>query len=220
MKLYFSPLACSLATRIALYEAGVDAAYVQVDSKTKKTEDGRDFTAIHSLGLVPVLEIEPGEVLTENAAILQYVAERYPEAGLAPDDPAGKTRLRQILSFISTELHKGLFAPLLDKTAHPEVIAYIRKRVDSRMNWLEQRLTGRQFLLDRFSVADGYLYTVLNWSLVTDVDLKNWPAVHAYHEGIQKRPSVARAFAEERALYLQELAQRNAPAPAVSAATT
>lgn len=219
MKLYFSPLACSLATRIAFYEAGVDATYVQVDSKTKKTEDGRDFMAIHSLGLVPVLEIEPGEILTENSAILQYVAERYPEAGLAPGDAGGKTRLQQILSFVSTELHKGLFAPLLDKTAHPEVTTYIRKRADSRLNWLEHRLTGRQFLLDRFSVADGYLYTVLNWSLVTNVDLKNWPAIHAYHESIQKRPSVARAFAEERALYFEELARRNAPTPAVLPAT-
>ena len=218
MKLYFSPLACSLATRIAFYEAGADATYVQVDSKTKKTEDGKDFLTINSLGLVPALEIEPGEVLTENAAILQFVAARYPEARLAPDDPSGKMRLQQILSFISTELHRGLFAPLLDKTLHPEVTAYIRKRADSRLSWLERRLAGREFLLDRFSVADGYLYAVLNWALAIGDDLKNWPSIHAYHSSIHQRPNVARAFSEELALYREELARQNAPAPAWTAA--
>jgi glutathione S-transferase len=219
MKLYFSPLACSLATRIALYEAGAHATYVQVDSKTKKTEDGKDFLSINSLGLVPVLEIEPGELLTENAAILQFVAARYPEARLAPDDLPGRTRLQQALSFVSTELHKGLFATLLDKTAHPEVIAYVRKRADSRLGWLERRLAGRDFLLDRFSVADGYLYTVLNWSLATGGDLKNWPALQAYHANIQQRPSVARAFSEELALYRRELEQQNASKAATATAT-
>ena len=217
MKLYFSPLACSLATRIAFYEAGADATYVQVDGKTKRTEDGKDFLTINSLGLVPVLEIEPGELLTENAAILQLVAARYPEARLAPDDPSGRMRLHQILSFIGTELHKGLFAPLLDKTIHPEVTAYIRKRADSRLGWLERRLAGREFLLERFSVADGYLYTVLNWSLATGDDLKKLPSIHAYHAKIQERPNVARAFSEELALYRREHAQQNAPAAAAAA---
>src|SRR5262249_30087315 len=106
MKLYFSPLACSLATRVALYEAGADAQYVEVDPKTKTTEDGRDYRAVHALGLVPALDLGDGEVLTENAAVLQYVAERFPDAGLAPRDARGRARLQQLLCFIGTELHK------------------------------------------------------------------------------------------------------------------
>jgi glutathione S-transferase len=218
MKLYFSPLACSLATRIALYEAGATATYVRVDGKTKKTEDGRDFSTINSLGLVPVLETEPGEVLTENAAILQFLAASYPEARLAPDDLAGRTHLQQILSFIGTELHKGLFGTLLDKTAHPEVHAHVRKKADSRLGWLDRRLAGREFVLDRFSVADGYLYTVLNWALATGYDLKNWPSLHAYHAHIRQRPSVARAFSEELQMYMQEHEQQKSPEPATAAA--
>ena len=87
MKLYFSPLACSLATRIALYEAGADATFVEVDLKTKRTQDGVDFRTIHALGLVPALAMGNGEILTENAAILQYVADQFPDSGLAPRDP-------------------------------------------------------------------------------------------------------------------------------------
>lgn len=205
MKLYFSPLACSLATRIALYEAGAEASYVEVDPKTKRTEEGADFRAIHPLGLVPALEIEGGEILTENAAVLQLIAERFPDAELAPRDPLGRARLQQWLCFIGTELHKAVYVPLLDEAAPAQVKAYALARADARLGWVAQRLEGREFLLDRFSVADAYLFTVLTWSSVTPVDLKTWPALPAYHARLQARPSVARAFAEERARYVREL---------------
>ncbi|WP_437683548.1 glutathione binding-like protein [Sorangium sp. So ce131] len=205
MKLYFSPLACSLATRIALYEAGAEASYVEVDPKTKRTEDGADFRAVHPLGLVPVLDLEGGEVLTENAAILQLVADRFPAAELAPRDAHGRSRLQQWLSFVGTELHKALYVPLLDKAAPAEVKAYALAKAPSRLGWLAERLEGREFLLDRFSVADAYLFTVLNWSSVTPVDLKSWPALPAYQARLQQRPSVARALAEERERYLRTL---------------
>src|SRR3954467_12902764 len=107
MQLYFSPLACSMATRIAFYEAGGQAAFVEVDPKTKRTSDGVDFKTIHPLGLVPTLRTDAGDVLTENAAILQYVARQFP----ALDDGVDHARLQQWLCFIGTELHKGLFAP-------------------------------------------------------------------------------------------------------------
>jgi glutathione S-transferase len=207
MKLYFSPLACSLATRIALYEAGSDATFVQVDPGTKTTDSGADFRKVNALGLVPVLEIEPGDLLTENGAILQFVAARYPAAHLAPEGPRELARLRQWLSFIGTELHKALFVPLLDKSAPPEASTYSLQKADSRLAFLEAHLTGREFLLDRFSVADAYLFTVLNWSAVTPVDLKAWPAVATYHANLHKRPSIARAFAEERALYMKEVSR-------------
>ena len=213
MKLYFSPLACSLSARIALYEAGADASFIEVDAKTKRTEAGADYRAIHPLGLVPALEIEGGEVVTENAAILQLIADRFPQAELAPRDPLGRARLQQWLSFIGTELHKALYVPLLDKAAPAEVKAYALVKADTRLGWVAERLAEREFLLDRFSVADAYLFTILNWSSVTPVDLKKWPALPAYHARLQERPAVARAFAEERERYLRELGRHAKAAP-------
>jgi glutathione S-transferase len=203
MDLYFSPLACSLATRIALYEAGAAARFVEVDPKTKQTSDGGAFRELNALALVPVLRTDEGELLSENAAVLQYVADRHPAAQLAP--PAGsseRSRLQQWLCFIGTELHKALYVPLLDRTAPDAVRAYALEKHRSRLDHLERHLTGRQYLLERFSVADGYLFAVLNWSLVLPpLALAQWPAVHAYHERLKERPSIARAFAEELALY-------------------
>jgi glutathione S-transferase len=206
MKLYFSPLACSLATRISLYEAGADASFEEVDSKTKKTESGIDFRTIHPLGLVPTLAHE-GLILTENAAILQHVAELFPDAGLAPRDPMGRARLQEWLCFIGTELHKALYVPLLDPKASPEVKAYALAKADSRLSHLAHKLEGRTWLLDRFSVADAYLVTVLNWSLATPVDLTAYPTIGSYVGRVRERPHVARAFREEIALYQRELAR-------------
>ncbi|HEX4337827.1 MAG TPA: glutathione S-transferase C-terminal domain-containing protein [Polyangiaceae bacterium] len=220
MKLYFSPLACSLATRIALYEAGADATFVQVDGKTRTTAEGANYLDVNSLGLVPALELAPGDVLTENAAILQLVAARFPEARLAPEGERERARLQQWLSFISTELHKGLFMPLLDKSAPEGAGTYSLQKAAPRLAKLEAHLAGREFLLDAFSVADGYLFTVLNWAAVTPVALDAWPAVRAYHARLAQRPSIARAFAEERALYVKELAARSEPARASAAAAS
>ena len=208
MKLYFSPLACSLATRISLYEAGADATYIQVDTKAKRTEDGTDFRTIHALGLVPVLEMDNGEMLTENAAILQHVADRYPAAEIAPRDPLARSRLHQWLCFIGTELHKALYIPLLDRNAPEGAKAYALTKAQSRLAWVSGALDGREYLLDRFSVADAYLLTVLNWSTVTPVNLAPWPAIGAYLKRCHSRPAVARAFAEEKKLYAEELKRR------------
>jgi len=126
MDLYFSPLACSLATRIALYEAGAEANYLEVDPKTKVVQnDGSDFRQVNPLGLVPTLRTDDGLVLTENAAILQYVADRFPQARISTGPGMERSRLHQWLCFIGTELHKGLFVPVLDKKAPPEVKTYI-----------------------------------------------------------------------------------------------
>ena len=115
MDLYFSPLACSLATRIALYEAGAEAGFIEVDPKTKHiVDDGADYLKVYPLGMVPAIRLDDGALLTENAAILQYVAERFPGAHLAPASGIERARLQQWLCFIGTELHKGIFMPLLD----------------------------------------------------------------------------------------------------------
>ncbi len=164
MDLYFSPLACSMATRIALYEAGADANYLEVDPKTKMVQnDGSDFYQVNPLGLVPTLRTDDGVVLTENAAILQYVADRFPKAGISTGPGMERSRLHQWLCFIGTELHKGLFVPLLDKKAPPEMKTHVLGKGLSRLDYLENYLKGREYLLDHFSVADAYLVTIINW---------------------------------------------------------
>lgn len=210
MQLYFSPLACSMASRIALYEADAPARFVEVDTKAKRTLDGDDFLAVHPLGQVPALRTEDGEVLTENAATLQYIADRFPAAGLAPRDGIARSRLHQWLCFIGTELHKGLFIPLFDPATPEEVKARVLKNGDSRLAYLDAHLRGREFLLDAFSVADAYLFTVLNWKIATPVDIEKWPAVQAHYERQKQRPSVARALSEEHALYAAQQARRQA----------
>jgi len=219
MKLYFSPLACSLATRIALYEANADVTFEQVDSETKTTASGRDFRKIHELGLVPVLELTGGEVLTENAAVLQYVARRYPEARLAPTDPVGLARVQQWLCFIGTELHKGVFVPLLSKHAGSDAKDYALGLAEPRLAFLARQLQHRHFLLDRFTIADAYLFAVLNWTTATPVDLKRWPGLLEYRANLLKRPSIERAFSEELELYRVEQARRAAEKPAAPRST-
>jgi glutathione S-transferase len=219
MQLYFSPMACSMATRISLYETGTDAVYVEVDPETKLTMDGRDFRAVNPLGLVPTIQTDDGEVLTENAAILQYVAERFPGADLAPAGGLERARLQQWLCFIGTELHKGLFAPLLDAKAPAEVKRYALGKAAPRLDMVARHLADRAYLLDRFSVADAYLFTVLCWLVVTPLRLGDWPALAAYCARLSQRPAVARALHEERALYVAELSRHAAQAkPATSTA--
>ena len=210
MELYFSPLACSMATRIALYEAGAEAGYIQTDVRTKRLPDGSSFLDVSPLGQVPALRLDTGEVLLENQAILQHVADRYPDAGLAPPPGRERSLLQQWLSFIGTELHKLVFAPILDQHAAPEVKAYARDKAASRFAVVDHHLEGRAFLLDRFTVADAYLVTVLNWNAAIGIDLSPYPALQAYLGRMHEHPSVARAVAEERALYAEGQARRAA----------
>jgi glutathione S-transferase len=213
MDLYFSPLACSLATRISLYEADAGARFIEVDPKTKRImHDGSDYREVYSLGMVPAVRMDDGALLTENAAILQYVADRFPDANLAPKNGIERARLQQWLCFIGTELHKGLFVPLFDKKAPEGTAANTLAKGESRLAYLNAYLTGREFLLDQFTVADAYLYTVLNWSMATPVKFDPYPAIQTYYTRLQKRPSIAKAFREELALYKAELARHKAAA--------
>jgi glutathione S-transferase len=128
MELYFAPMACSLATRIALYEAGAAARFTQADTHSKTLADGSDFFAINPMGQVPALRLDDGSVLTENTAVLQYVAEQFPNARLAPRPGVERSRMQQWLGFIGTELHKAVFVPLLDDKASDAYMATI-------LNW-------------------------------------------------------------------------------------
>jgi glutathione S-transferase len=214
MELFFSPLACSMSGRIAFAEAGVDVKLTEVDPHTKRMlATGEDYRQINPLGYVPALRLDDGTVLTENAAILQHIADAYPEARLAPpeSDRVARAKLRQWLSFIGTELHKALMTPLLGRDTPPEVKKWVAGKYASRLAYLDEKLKGREFLLDRFSVADAYLATVLNWTQATpEIDLALHPNVKAYLERMRARPSVAAALGVEVPLFREEIARRKA----------
>jgi glutathione S-transferase len=204
MDVYYSPLACSISTRITVYEADAEekVRLNRVDTKTQTTEGGVDYRTINAKGLVPSLRTGDGEVLTENAAVLQYLADAFPDAGLAPAaGTAERYRLQQWLSFVGSELHKAVFAPLLSSKSNDGAKAFAREGAKERLDFLNTHLTGREYLIDRFSVADAYLMAVLNWAPFVGVDLSTWPAITAYRDRVSARPSVARALREELALF-------------------
>ncbi len=196
MKLYFRPFACSLAARIAIEEAELDADYVRVDGA--RLPDGRDFAEISPMGYVPAIETRGGFVLTEGPAVLTYIAELAAEGVLAP--PAfsdAHYRMLAWLNFTSTELHKGVFAPLMGKKAGPEGRAAAKARVVKPFDVLSAHLEGRDYLEGSFTVADAYLLVILNWCEYAGIDLKAWPVLRAYRGRLRARPAVARAMAEE-----------------------
>ncbi len=194
MKLYFSPGACSLASHITLYEAGLPFTADKVDMRTRKTSDGQDFAAINPKGYVPALVLDNGELLSEGPAILQYLADQKPDAALAP--PAGTLphyRLIEWLNFITSELHKG-FAPLLRPGAAEELKTAARDKLGQRLTYAANHLASRQYLVgEHFTVADAYLYTILTWTQPAGIDLTAWPVLAAYRERIQRRPAVQAA---------------------------
>lgn len=204
MDLYFSPLSSSMAARIALDEAGIAARFIEVDPYTHQLIEGGELSALAPLALVPVLRTDQGQLITENAAVLQYVAGLAPEAGLAPTGGAALVDLHRWLSFIGTELHKVVFASFFDRRAPREAREYGLSKAPTRLAVLDAHLQGQEFLLDRFSVADAYLITVLNWTAATTIDLTRWPALAGYAARLRARPSVARALAIETPLYLAE----------------
>ena len=208
MDLYFAPLACSMAARIAFYEAGVEGKFISVDTKSKRLADGSDFFAVNVMRQVPVLHTDTGELLTENPVVLQSIADQRRHSGLAPQSGMARYRLQQWLTFITSELHKVVFISLLDPSSPPEAKSYAREKVERRFAYLNEHLNGRDSLLDRVTVADVYRVTVLNWAKFVALDLAKWPALKAYMDRMDKRPSVARAVAEELALYEEQQARR------------
>lgn len=201
MDLYFSPLACSMASRITAYEAGAEDALRLVPvSRQKLTGDGQDFRSINPLGQVPVLRTDDGDLIFENAAILTYLADAFPEAGLGPASGIERYRLAQWLGFIGTELHKAVFTPLFATAADEGAKAFARHVAAPRLALLDAHLEGRDFLLDHFSVADAYLTAVLNWAPFVKLDLAPYSAITAYEARMKARPAVARALADEQAL--------------------
>jgi glutathione S-transferase len=204
MKLYFRPFACSMSSRITLYEAGLAAEIVEVDRVSRRGTDGVDFLSINPLGMVPALVLDDGAVLTENPAILEHLAGLAPAKKLAPTDQVGRMRLREWLSFIGSELHQN-YVPLLDKAAPAEAKTYAQKKLEPRLAHVAAHLASQPFLLGELSVADAYLFAILNWTQVTPIALAQWPSLTAFMARMLDRPAVQRAFGEERERYMATL---------------
>ena len=201
MKLYFAPGACSFSPHLALREAGIDVELVKVDLRQHVlASDGSDFLQINPKGYVPVLELDDGRRLTEGPAIVQYIADLKPESGLAPQ--AGtfeRYQLQEWLGYINSEIHKG-FGPLFKPNTPEEYKSIARQNLINRLALVAERLATNDYLLgSQFTVADGYLFTVLGWSQYVGVDLAQWPSLVAFQERIASRPSVKAAQAAEAA---------------------
>jgi glutathione S-transferase len=198
MKLYYSPGACSLSPHIALRELGLDVELVKVDTKSKRTDANRDFREINPYGYVPALELDNGEIVTEGPAIVQYLADLRPEAGIAP--PNGtieRTRVQSALALINSEIHKAigaLFNPALDDAGKEAAKA----KIDARLDVLDAQLGANHYLANnRYSVADAYLFVVMRWLRFFKIDLDRWPSLAAHHARIGERPAVQAALEEE-----------------------
>lgn len=198
MKLYYVPGACSLAPHIVLREAGIEAELVRVDLSKQTTADGANFADINPRGYVPVLELPNGEHLTENAAILQYLADRSPHAALAPSGPGlERYRLQEWLSFCGSELLKTI-GPLFNPALHDSVRRELVARLSVRLGWADSQLGGRNFVLgERFSVADAYLFAVLGMLRLVGLNLADWPALAAHSIRVGSRPAVQAALKAE-----------------------
>lgn len=197
MKLFYLPGACSLAPHIVLCETATPVILVKVDRATKQTDTGENYLDINPKGYVPAVQLDDGSVLTEAQVVLQYLGDQHPDRGLIPAaGTAERYKLQEWLSFVSTELHKTM-GSFFNPKQTPEWREVMTGLLGLRLNWLEKQLEGREFVLGDFSVADAYLFTVLNWAGRAKFDLSPWPAVAAYHQRLSQRPSVQQAMKEE-----------------------
>lgn len=198
MKLYYSPGACSLAPHIALLEAGYAYDLEKVDIPNKKTASGADYWQINPKGYVPALQLDDGTVLSEVGVILQYLADQKPAAGLAPAaGTMARYHLMEWLNFVATEVHKSIGA-LFNPKMTPEMKVVQQGVIERRLNALEKMMAGKPYLMgDAFSVADAYLYTVLNWTRIHKIDLAPWPNIVAFMVRVAARPQVQAAMRAE-----------------------
>jgi glutathione S-transferase len=197
MKLYYSPGACSLSPHIVLREAGLPFSLEKVNLRTKLTASDADFARINPKGYVPALQFDDGSVLTEGAAIVQWVADEVPAKHLVP--AAGTMERYQViewLNFISTELHKNfspLFNPATPEATREMQLATLAKRI----GYVEQCLGDAYLMGEHFTVADAYLFTVLGWAKHVKVDLSPYPKVNAHLARVAARPAVQEALKAE-----------------------
>jgi glutathione S-transferase len=197
MKLYYSPGACSLAPHIAMREAGIAVDLKKVDLKAKQYEGG-DYKQVNGKGYVPAIAMDDGTVLTECPVILQYIADQKPDAALAPKPgSADRYKLQEMLNFTTSELHKGMgtfFNPALT----PEWREAASNRLSLRLDWLAKQMEGKQYVMgEKFSVADAYVFTILNWAGPSKFDMGKWPVLQEYQKRVAARPKVQEALKAE-----------------------
>ena len=198
MVLYYTPGACSLSPHIVLREAGLPFTLHKVDLKSKSIESGGDFNGVNGKGYVPALKLDNGQVLTEGPAIVQYIADLKPEAGIAP--AAGtmeRYKLQEWLNFITAELHKAM-GSMFNPAQTPEWKEAVKATLSKRLDWLSKQLEGKNYLMgETFSVADAYLFTVLGWAAHVGFDLSKWPVLQQYSARVGGRPKVVEALKAE-----------------------
>ncbi|HJV26220.1 MAG TPA: glutathione transferase GstA [Aromatoleum sp.] len=198
MKLFYSPGACSLSPHIVLCELGLPHDTEKVDLKTHTTAGGVDYYTINPKGYVPALQLDDGQILTEGPAIVQYLADRKPEAHLLP--PPGtveRARVHEWLTFIGTEIHKS-FSPLFRPDASADWKSAARKTIEGRFDFVDKTLAERDYLTGpQFTVADAYLFTIAGWAPHVEIDLARWPALAAFHKRVAARPAVQQAMRAE-----------------------
>ena len=198
MKLYYAPGACSLSPHIVARELGINVELKKVNTKDKTIEGGGDYWKVNPRGYVPALELDNGQVLTEGPAIVQYLADQKPDAGLAPK--AGtfeRYRLQEWLNFLTSEIHKG-FSPLFKPTTPEDYKPVAKENLANRFNGLNEHLGSREYLTgSQFTVADAYLFVLLNWTKPTQIDLAKWPNLQAFQKRVGSRPKVKEALQAE-----------------------
>ncbi|MGD9942216.1 MAG: glutathione transferase GstA [Burkholderiaceae bacterium] len=198
MKLYYSPGACSLSPHIALEEAGLKYEAVLAPTKTKTLPDGSDYRKVNPLGYVPYLVLDDGTGLREGPAIVQYIADQAPDKKLAPPNGSlARYELQSWLNFIATEIHKN-FGPLFNPALGSDVKESFKARLVDRLKWVDGQLAGKDYLMGKdFTVADGYLFVVTNWTKPMQIDLAPFPNLLAFRERVAARPAVQRVMKAE-----------------------
>ena len=198
MKLYYAPGACSLAPHIVAREADLPLDLIKVDLRNRTTETGQSYEQINPKGYVPALGAENGEVLTEVSAIIQYLASQAPQANLMPDQQGfERFRFLEWLGFISTEIHKG-FGPLWRSNFPEDVKEAARDRLFQRFAYLDKHLAEKPYVMgESFTIADAYLFTVLNWAHVHKLDMSVYPNIAAFMSRVADRPKVREALVAE-----------------------
>ncbi len=198
MKLYYTPGACSLAPHIVAREAGLPITLEKVDLAKHTTEAGQDFRAINPKGYVPAIALNDGSLLTEAAAIIQYLADQQPASNLAPaNGTTERYRLIEWITFISSEIHKG-FGPLWNPTTPDSVKTAAKDRLATRFAYLDERLGQQPFLMgETFTIADAYLFTVVNWTNFHGIDISSFKNLSAFMGRVAARPKVQEALVAE-----------------------
>jgi glutathione S-transferase len=198
MKLYYSRGACSLAAHIMLHEIDAQFTVEAIDNQTKKTASGGDYLQINPKGYVPALQLDDGQILTEAAVVLQYLADQKPEAKLLPAyGTMERYRVLEWTHFVSTEVHKG-FSPLFAPDTPQTYKDIAKAKLNQRLLYVDQRLAGKEFLTGaQFTIADAYLFVTSNWIRAVGLDPTPYPNLAQFKKRVGARPAVQAAMKAE-----------------------